>query len=95
MNKVKLRYAILKEIYNGNTTLTEADLCVGREEFDEAVNFLSREGYLTGIIWADDRPHLPKIGLVLTEKGEKYLEENSVLAKTYKGLKEIREWIKF
>ncbi|QCT03834.1 hypothetical protein E6C60_3123 [Paenibacillus algicola] len=94
MNKDKLRYAILKEVNEGNTPLTEEDFDVSEGEFDDAVNFLSREKYLTGLFWADDRPHVNKIGPEVTERGENYLKENSMLSKTYRGLKEVREWIK-
>ena len=94
MNKEKLRYAILNEIHKGNSSLTEIDFHATEEEFDEAVTFLSRENYIVGVHWADNRPWLYKIGPSLTEKGEAYLQKNSVLSKTYRGLKEIREWIK-
>lgn len=92
MNKKKLRYAILKEIDNGNKGLTEKELQVDADSFDEAVRFLDREGYLKGIRYADDRPWLSEGITYLTEKGEDYLSENNILAKTYKGLKEIKSW---
>ncbi|MGE7762275.1 YjcQ family protein [Peribacillus sp. NPDC097895] len=88
-----MRYAILKEIDRGNKILSEKDFELEQEAFDEAVNFLSREGYLDGIFYADNRPHLFEGTVSLTEKGEIYLSENSVLSKAYKGLKEIRSWI--
>ncbi|KSU83429.1 YjcQ protein [Fictibacillus enclensis] len=94
MNKKKLRFAILKEIDAGNAPLNEHDFSVSEEEFDEAINFLTREKYLIGITWGDNRPIVSLIGPIVTEKGETYLEENSLLAKAYKGLKEAREWIK-
>jgi len=94
MDKNKLRYAILKEISEGNTPLTEQDFEVIENEFDEAVRFLTREKYAEGIYYADDRPVLNKIGPIATEKGERYLSENSTLSKAYKGLKEIKSWIK-
>lgn len=94
MNKKKLRYSILKEIDNGNSNLNENNFGISEEEFFNAINFLVREDYLGGVYYADDRPWLDEIGPFLTEKGENYLEENSPLAKTYKGLKEVREWIK-
>lgn len=94
MNKSKLRYAILKEVDNGNTKLTEKDFGVSEDDFDEAIRFLDREGYLKGFIYADNRPALFYGAAYLTEKGENYLSENSALAKTYKGLKEIREWLR-
>ncbi|MDQ0860023.1 YjcQ family protein [Bacillus sp. V2I10] len=93
MNKEKLRYAILKEISNGNTPLTDDDFPVTPTEFDEAVRFLTRENYLQGIEYSDNRPHIYMIGPMLTEKGEKYLEENSVWSKAYRGLKEVKEFI--
>lgn len=94
MDKKKLRYAILKEIDKGNTPLTEFDFEVEEREFNEAVWFLMREGYLIGVYNADNKPHIDKIGPRLTEKGETLLEENSTWSKLYKGLKEIKDWIK-
>lgn len=94
MDKKKIRYAILKEIDKGNTPLTEFDFEVEEREFNEAVWFLMREGYLIGVYNADNKPHIDKIGPRLTEKGETFLEENSTWSKLYKGLKEIKDWIK-
>lgn len=93
MNKDKLRYAILKEVDSNNLPLTEGSFGISESIFDEAVRFLDRENYLNGVFYADNRPYLYKIGPTLTEKGETYLKDNSTLAKTYKGLKEFKEWI--
>ena len=94
MNKKKLRYAILKEIDSGNKALTESDFPVTAYQFAEAIRFLHRENYLKGVFYADNRPWLFEGTAYLTEVGENFLEENSSLAKTYRGLKEIREWLK-
>ncbi|MED4627302.1 MULTISPECIES: YjcQ family protein [Bacillus] len=94
MNKDKLRYAILKEISKGNTPLAENDFGVTEEQFDNAVNFLKREGYIIGVHYSSNRPHLYKLGPELTEKGENYLEENGTWSKTYRTIKEVRDWIK-
>lgn len=94
MNKKKLRYAILKEIDGGNKMITEKDFSVSEEEFDEAVRHLDREGYLGGFMYADNRPRLFEGTAFVTEKGENYLDENSKSSKTYKGLKEIRDWLR-
>lgn len=95
MDKKKLRIAILKEIDNKNYNLSDESFeCVSPEEFDEAVNFLIREKYIIGVRHGDNRPMLQDLTARLTEKGETYLEENSILAKTYRGLKEFRDWIK-
>ncbi|MBM7634061.1 YjcQ family protein [Geomicrobium sediminis] len=94
MKSDKLRYAVLREIDEGNTDLTERNLYVSQEEFDNAVNYHTREGNLIGVNRGDGRPILEKIGPQLTAKGEDYLSYHSDFAKTYRGIKEIREWFK-
>lgn len=94
MDKKKLRYAILKEVDKDNKKLKESDFSVSEEDFDEATRFLTREEYLGGIFYADNRPQYFEGAAYLTAKGEEYLEENSGWGKTYRGLKEIRDWIK-
>ncbi len=49
---------------------------------------------MDGIFYADNRPCLFEGTVYVTEKGEKYLSDNSKLSKTYNGLKEIRDWMK-
>lgn len=73
MEKKQLRAAILKEIDKGNKILIEDDFSVTSAQFDEAISFLQREGYLKGITWASDRPLLEEGLVYLTEKGENYL----------------------
>ncbi|MCW1929564.1 YjcQ family protein [Bhargavaea beijingensis] len=94
MDKKKLRYAILKEIDTGNEEINEKDFGVTPKEFDNALEFLSREGYLKGVKGADGRKWCFAGFVKITEKGEQYLDDNSALKKTYNGLKEIRDWIK-
>ncbi|MEA1855600.1 YjcQ family protein [Cytobacillus sp. OWB-43] len=93
MDKKKLRIAILKEIDSGNKFLTENNFEVDSETFDEAVRFLYSNGYLKGVSLGDNRIHFFEGTAYLTEKGEEYLSENGTIAKTYKGLKEIRSWL--
>lgn len=94
MDKQKLRYAILKEIDQGEVNVSEKHFDVSEDEFDNAVRYLTREDFLKGIFYADNRPQFGENSAYLTEKGEKYLEENSIWGKTYRGLKEARDWIK-
>lgn len=94
MNKKRLRYAILKEVDEGNTKLKSEDFKIDDETFYENINFLVRENYLSGIPYGSNIP-MTFIGTAyLTEKGENYLKENSALSKLYKGLKEIVSFIK-
>jgi len=93
MDKKKLRYAILREIDKGNRTITEKDLEVKEAEFDDAIRFLTSNGYLNGIDYGDNRPIMDDGTAGLTEKGEEFLEENSGWKKAYNAAKEIKEWI--
>ena len=92
MDKKKFRYAILKEIENGNECFDETLFEVDEKIFDDNINFLNREGYIIGVCYYDDRPNLDG-EVYLTEKGETFLEENSAWNKIYRGIKEAKSWI--
>jgi CRISPR/Cas system-associated exonuclease Cas4 (RecB family) len=92
MNKEKFRYAIMKEIEKGNSCFDEKIFEVEEEVFDDNVNFLKREMYIEGVRYYDDRPHFDGC-VYLTEKGEKFIEQNNSWSKLYKGLKEFKSWI--
>lgn len=94
MDKKKLRYAILKEIDASNFPITEEIFDVDQELFDNQIRFLDREEYITNVFYSDDRPEMDDENIELTEKGENFLRENSAWAKVYKGLKEVKFWIK-
>lgn len=94
MDKKKLRYAILKEIDSKNFPLTEEMFDVDQELFDNQIRFLDREEYIINVFYSDDRPEMDNEIIELTEKGEDFLQENSTWTKLYKGLKEIKDWIK-
>ncbi|MNW20022.1 YjcQ protein [compost metagenome] len=61
-------------------------------DFVKIAQIIKDEGYLKNvaiaatIVWYNHAE--------ITMKGIKYLEENSLLSKTYKGLKELRAWLK-
>ncbi|NKC66732.1 YjcQ family protein [Vagococcus fluvialis] len=93
MDKKKLRYAILKKMDANENNVTANFFGVTEEEFFENVTFLSREGYITKPMYADNIVFNMSFSRI-TEKGENYLEENSMLNKGYKIAKEVRDWIK-
>lgn len=78
INKLKIRIRILEEI-DSEKIISEEELGVSEKEFDDAVNYLKREGYIGGFNYADNRPLLFEGTAYLTEKGEKYLNEKSNL----------------
>lgn len=94
MNKEKLRYAILKEIEKGNRSFSHADFGVEDAVFHDQIRYLDREGLITGVFYADDIPY-SLIGVEITSAGEDYLKQHNAWAKAYRGLKEIRDWLKF
>ena len=71
MNKIELRIKILEEI-ESKSEVDEKILGVSENDFDDAVNFLKREGYIGGVFYADNRPWITKGVNHLTEKGENY-----------------------
>lgn len=75
IDKNKLRYAIAKEIDKGNKKITEDNFVVHADQFDDAVNYLIREGYLSGIFHADNRPWFFEGTAYLTAAGENYLRD--------------------
>lgn len=93
MDKMKLRYAILKcleEDTNPFTTLVSNE--VSKEVILEQGRFLSREDYIIGNKYASNTIYLWG---TLTEKGETYLIENSDFSKAYQLAKELRSWLPF
>ncbi|BDH62125.1 hypothetical protein MTP04_22550 [Lysinibacillus sp. PLM2] len=98
MDKRKLIYSILKEIEQGNEPRA-VDYGIELEEFGTVVEMIQRQGLITGamvqragigskVVYAFlDRAKIEIPGL-------DYLEENSSWSKLYKGLKEVRDWIK-
>jgi DNA-binding Lrp family transcriptional regulator len=93
MNHQKLRLAILKELQKGNKNITHEDLNLSREEFLELLQFLVDEGLIRDVdFYLDQTADLNSAQITL--KGEQYLSDNSLIIKTYRGLKEVRDWLK-
>lgn len=96
MNRKKIIYSILKELEQGNEP-KRSDYELNDEQWGEIAVLIKDEGYAKNImvLYADNTVynvgyHSAKI----TMKGIEFLEENSTLSKTYKGIKEIRDWLK-
>lgn len=98
MDRKKLIYSILKELEQGNEP-KQSDYELELEQWGELAELIRDEGYAKNVTvqrgglgnkvvyaWLDKAQ--------ITIKGLDYLEENSALAKTYKGLKEARDWLK-
>ncbi|PLT29825.1 YjcQ family protein [Peribacillus deserti] len=96
MNRKKLIYSILKEIDQGNEP-KQSDYEINFEQWVEIILLIRDEGYAKNIsvLFADNEVYFISISSAkVTMKGIDYLEQNNTFARTYKGLKEIRQWIK-
>ncbi|MGP4071297.1 YjcQ family protein [Piscibacillus sp. B03] len=98
MNRKKLIYSILKELEQGNEPKRE-NYELELEQWGEIAELIKNEGYVTEItITRGGQGNKVLIVMFkqskLTMKGIEFLEENNGWAKTYKGLKEIRDWIR-
>lgn len=94
VDKKKLRFAILKEIDNGNASPDMyEEMEVDYKLWLEQVNFLVREGYMNKPKYSSNKVYSFAFTR-LTEKGEKYLEDNNKWRLAYKAIKEVRDWIK-
>lgn len=96
MKTKKLLYAFLKEIEKSKGkcfTFTSQDFAVSEEEYYDIIRLADREGFVINVFFADDIPY-DYSSIELTMKGIEFLEQYSTWAKLYKGLKEIKGWIK-
>lgn len=91
MNIKKVIYSILKEVQEGREPkATDYDL--SPEEFVKVAKIIKDERYLDNVGIAATVVFLTNCQV--TMKGIEFLEQNSPLAKTYRGIKEIRDWLK-
>ncbi|MBK5458560.1 MULTISPECIES: YjcQ family protein [unclassified Peribacillus] len=85
--------AILKELDNGNYAFKHVDLGIEPNALNDPVEFLQDEGYIDGAeVYLTGNYDISNAMII--EKGEDYLEDNSLLMKAYKGWKGARDWIK-
>lgn len=95
INQLKIVISILREITDGNVPV-EADYELSKEQYWDIVDAMQDEGLIKGVRFSRKGNSIFMAFIEdakVTIKGMEYLNENSTLVKTYKGLKEIREWL--
>ena len=97
-NTRKIIYSILTEIKKGENRPHWGDYGIEKEEFANIIEMMEGEGLIknSSVIRGGlgNKAHVIFIkDAKITMKGLDYLEENSIWKKTYKGLKEVREWL--
>ncbi|MDG2984344.1 YjcQ family protein [Latilactobacillus curvatus] len=99
--KERVRYALLKMIEE-NTNLDFHNkkevpidyMGISNEDAKAAILFLSRNNYIEGSVSGSDMLYTTRF-ISITEKGERYLKDNSLLTKAYRTVKEIKDFIPF
>jgi len=92
IDKLKVMLSFMREINDGNIPKS-ADYGISNEELWDIVEACQEAGLIKGATHAGFVLFLDKTKL--TVKGLEYLHEHSAAMKTYKGLKELREWLPF
>lgn len=97
-NKRKIIYSILKEIEKNEVEPKAEDYGISNAEFGDIIEMMGEEKLIKGSgVARGGRGNKAQIvflnGAKVTIKGLDYLDENSGWAKTYKGLKEVRDWL--
>ena len=96
-DKLKLMLSFMRELNDGNIPSAK-DYEINNDEYADIIEACQDAGYIKGasitragagnkvaIMWLDQ--------VKLTVSGMEYLHERSPLMKTYKGLKELRDWL--
>jgi len=96
-DKLKIMLSFMREVNDGNMPQA-ADYEITNGELWDIIDACQDEGYIKGASFSRGGAGNPILicftdSIKLTVKGLEYLHDNSALMKTYKGLKEIREWL--
>ena len=92
INKLKVMLSFMREINDGNVPKA-SDYEINNNEFWDIIEVCQDEGLIKGATHAGPVLFLDKTKL--TVKGLEYLHDRSAVMKTYKGLKELRDWLPF
>ena len=98
MNRKKLIYCILKNLQDGQVP-KKSDYDLDLEQWVEIAELIGEEGYAKNVLASragigNKAVFAMYTSAKLTIKGIDFLEQNSAWTKTYKGLKEVRDWVK-
>ena len=88
----------MKEIEKVENKPKDSDYEISKDEFGDLIEIIDNEDLIKGasVLRGGIVNHVQAVLLQsakITMKGLDYLEENSTLSKTYRGLKEIKSWL--
>ncbi|MDB2108913.1 YjcQ family protein [Clostridium paraputrificum] len=99
MDRERLLYALLKEL-NDNSQISAELLGLDNMQYYQILNLAYTSKFINKLpepvrgVGESEILYFVKEDINITLDGIKYLKDNSALGKTYRGLKELREWIK-
>lgn len=97
-NKLKVMLSFMREVNDGNIP-SASDYGLERQEFYDIVEACQDEGLIKGVKFSKGGNNRVLVAFMdnvkLTVKGFEYLDKNSTAMKTYRGLKELRDWLPF
>ena len=96
-DKLKIMLSFMREINDGNMPQAK-DYEITNGELWDIIDACQDEGLIKGASFSRGGPGNPILicftdGIKLTVKGMQYLHDNSGIMKTYKGIKELRDWL--
>lgn len=97
IDQLKVAFSILHELSEENIPNFE-DYGLSEKQFAHIILDLQEKRYIKGAIPIQDLSGYEGCNLsraYVTLDGLQFLHDNSALMKTYKGLKEVRDWIPF
>lgn len=92
IDKLKIMLSFMREINDGNIPKAK-DYGISNEELWDIVDACQDDDLIKGATHAESVLFLDNTKL--TVKGLEYLHDHSAAMKTYKGLKELRDWLPF
>ena len=98
-DRLKIMLSFMRELNDGNIP-SASDYDISNGEFWDIIDACQDAEYIKGAHFSKGGQKNPILfcfldNVKLTVKGMEYLHENSSLMKTYKGLKELRDWLPF
>lgn len=98
INKLKVMLSLMRELNDGNIP-TYSDYELSKTEFYDIIDACQDEGLIKGVGFSRGKGNEIIIAFLdhakLTVKGLEYLDAHSVAMQTYRGLKELRDWLPF
>jgi hypothetical protein len=86
----KLRYIILKKMSDGENSFYAKDFDIEKDDFCNITISLEKLGYVRNSNFYYSG-QFETTGAIITEKGEKFLKDNSVWGKLVNGFKTLNE----